>query len=35
MYLVTWSSKEAQRITACDGVFLGQASQEGQDSPDH
>ena len=35
MYLVTWSSKEAQRITACDGVFLGQASQENQDRPDH
>ena len=32
MYLVTWSSKEALRITACDGVFLGQDSKE---SPDH
>lgn len=24
MFLVTWSSKEPQQITACDGVFLGQ-----------
>jgi hypothetical protein len=22
MYLVTWSSKEPQQLTACDGVFL-------------
>ena len=34
MYLVTWSSKEAQRITACDGVFLGQASQESPEVQD-
>lgn len=24
MYLVTWSSKEPQQITQCDGQFLGQ-----------
>lgn len=24
MYLVTWSSKDPQQITACDGLFLGQ-----------
>ncbi len=24
MFLVTWSSKEPQTLTACDGVFLGQ-----------
>lgn len=24
MYLVTWSSKEPNQITHCDGVFLGQ-----------
>ena len=23
MYLVTWSSKEPQQISACDGMFLG------------
>ena len=24
MYLVTWSSKDPQQITACDGLYLGQ-----------
>lgn len=24
MFLVTWSSKEQNQITACDGIFLGQ-----------
>lgn len=24
MYLVTWSSKDPQQITACDGIYLGQ-----------
>ena len=31
MFLVTWSSKESQRITACDGLFLGQESQDSRD----
>ena len=34
MFLVTWSSRDPQRITACDGVFLGQESQEAQDTQD-
>lgn len=24
MYLVTWSSKDPQQITACDGLYIGQ-----------
>ena len=24
MYLVTWSTKEPNQITACDGIFVGQ-----------
>jgi len=24
MFLVTWSSKEPNQITNCDGIFLGQ-----------
>ena len=24
MFLVTWSSKEPQQLTSCDGLFLGQ-----------
>ena len=24
MFLITWSSKDPQTLTACDGVFLGQ-----------
>ena len=31
MFLVTWSSKESQRITACDGLFLGQDTPDSQD----
>ena len=35
MFLVTWSSREPQQITACDGVFLGQDSQSSQESQDN
>ena len=24
MYLITWSSKDPQQLTACDGLYLGQ-----------
>jgi hypothetical protein len=34
MFLITWSSKEAQQIMACDGMFLGQQSQQSQDIQD-